>query len=158
MPEKSSAFTLMHVSFGDGVVADRLDQHFEGDGVLCRYHEGAWHSSVAWLRGLPEPVELAVAAGEVATLVTILESGMESAAAILICMQACVKAIDPEMRRSMKTRRHQHGLKLESTMQYRLQQHVTPPAHWLASPSRLVCSAKSSRSSRLRQQTCRFLR
>ena len=66
-----------------------MDQQSEGDFILCRDHEGAWRSSVAWLRGLAEPVELAVAAGEVVTLTTILESGMASAAAILICMQVC---------------------------------------------------------------------
>ena len=50
-----------------------------------------------------------MAAGEVATPITTIESGMESVAAIPINMQPCVNAIDSEMRRGKKTRRQQNA-------------------------------------------------
>ena len=110
----STAFMLMHMIFEDVASVDLMDRSFGGRCLLCRYDNsgdapdksGLDHarSAVAWFPGVPDPVELAKATGQAATLTTLIDSGLAFAPALLKSMLACAEALTPELRREKKTR------------------------------------------------------
>ena len=112
LAEKSTSFMLMHITIEDVAMVDVLDRSFEGSCLLCRYDKSLVRarSAVAWIPGIPEPVELATMPGAATTLATLIESGLPFAPAVLQSMLACAEAFTPEARRDKKTRRQNNNV------------------------------------------------
>ena len=105
----SIAFMILYVSFNNLAMVDVLDQSFQGHCLACRYGEtkGITHarSAVAWRRDLHEPVDLAPQPPAVTTLITLIESCMQSAPVILKAMLDSANALTDSMKHADKTTR-----------------------------------------------------
>ena len=100
----STAFMLMHMIFEDVSSVDLMDRSFGGRCLLCRYDNsgdapdksGLDHarSAVAWFPGVPDPVELAKATGQAATLTTLIDQGWPS---LRHCLSLCSHVRKPSL-------------------------------------------------------------